>query len=60
MAGIVTIDDSTAVHASDLGMSGALWKIGAAILDIDRRLACWLIDKSQRVAPFVDFLIFAI
>ncbi|MBB2749762.1 UNVERIFIED_ORG: GNAT superfamily N-acetyltransferase [Rhizobium aethiopicum] len=55
MAGIVRIDDNTAVHASNLGMSGALWKIGAAILDIDRHLACWLIDKSQRTAPFGDF-----
>jgi hypothetical protein len=31
-------------------MSGAPWKIGAAILDIDRRLACWLVDKSERSA----------
>ncbi|NKL64871.1 hypothetical protein [Rhizobium leguminosarum] len=55
MAGIVRLDDNNTVHASNLGLAGALEQIGLAISDVDPRLARWLIDKSNRTGIFMDF-----
>ena len=55
MAGIVTLDDDNAVHASNSGQSRTLEQIGLAISDVAPRLARWLIDKSQRTGIFMDF-----
>ncbi|NKQ80511.1 hypothetical protein C3Y90_24635 [Rhizobium sp. UPM1134] len=55
MAGIVRLDDNNTVHASNLGLVGALEQIGLAISDVDPRLARWLIDKSNRTGIFMDF-----
>jgi hypothetical protein len=55
MAGIVRLEDDSIVHASNLGLAGALEKIGMAISDADPRLARWLLDLAQRPGGFMDF-----
>ncbi|MGW9947336.1 hypothetical protein J2W92_002673 [Rhizobium leguminosarum] len=55
MAAIITLDDNNSVHASNLGIAGALEQIGLAISDVDPRLARWLIDKSNRTGFSMEF-----
>lgn len=39
MTAIIALDDNHSVHASNLGIAGALEQIGLAISDVDSRLA---------------------
>lgn len=55
MTAIITLDDNHSVHASNLGIAGALEQIGLAISDVDPRLARWLIDKSNRTGFSMEF-----
>lgn len=55
MACIVNLEDGSDICASNMGFSGALASIGEAVSDTDARLSRWLVDVSDRVAPFMDF-----
>lgn len=55
MACMVKLEDGSDIYVSNLGFSGALTSIGEAISDTDARLSRWLLDISDRVAPFADF-----
>jgi hypothetical protein len=55
MAGIVVLEDGSDIYTSNMGLGGALAAIGEAIPDIDARLSRWLLDVSERCAPFMDF-----
>ncbi len=54
MAGIIKLDDGSDIYASNMGVAGALERIGHSVFDIDARLSRWLLDVSQRTAPFMD------
>ena len=53
MAAIVTLDDGRAFYASNAQISGAYYQIGKAVCDRPR-LRHWLLDLSERCAPFFD------
>ena len=55
MAGIIKLDDGSDLNASNLGLSGALECIARAVVDIDTRLARWLLDVAQRSGGLMDF-----
>jgi hypothetical protein len=55
MASIIKLEDGSDIYASNIGVAGALAEIGAAISDTDVRLSRWLLDVSERTAPFTDF-----
>ncbi len=55
MAGVIKLDDGSDLYSSNMGLSGALERIGHSISDIDARLARWLLDVAQRIGGFMDF-----
>ena len=55
MTGIITLEDGSDIHASNLGLGGALESIGQSISHIDTQLSQWLLDVAQRPGGFMDF-----
>ncbi len=55
MSGIIILEDGNDIYASNMGLGGALERIGRALPASETKLATWLIDLSRRSGGFMDF-----
>lgn len=55
MAAIILLEDGRGLYGSSLGVSSMLALISEEISLSSLRFKSWLIDKSNRLSPFMDF-----